>query len=249
MTLIRTLAAVAALAMTSAAAAAPALTVTPTHVELVSAGSKSRASITVVNQGSQPLPIEAVMLRATLDDAGVPKTSQAGDDFLIMPPQALIAPGATQNFRIQWLGDPLIDTSQSFLLYMSQIPVQLPQTKTAVQVVMSIGVMINVAPPRGLPRLQVVETGATIDGQGKRRPTLTVLNPSKIHALLPQATVHLSGGQWSQTLTSGVLGERLGIGLVQPGRRRKFVLPVELPPNVGQVQARLDFSPKEPGGR
>lgn len=227
----------------AAGSMASAMTVTPTHVELTSAGTRSRALITVVNHGARPLPVEAVILRATLDDAGVPQTSKAGDDFLVMPPLALIAPGATQNFRIQWLGDPLIETSQSFLLYMTQIPVKLRETTTAVQVVMSIGVLINVAPPRGVPNLQVVETGVITDGQGKRHPTLTVINPSKIHALLPQSNIYLTSGKWSETVTSATMAERIGIGLVQPGRRRKFILPIDLPPIVGGVQARLDFKP------
>ena len=223
--------------------AASAMTVTPTHVELTSAGSRSRTLITVVNPTTRPLPIEATILRATLDEAGLPQTSKSGEDFLVMPPQALIPPGATQNFRIQWLGDPLIETSQSFMLYMTQIPVKQPQTATGVQVVMSIGVMINVAPPRGLPSLQVMETGIATDKQGRRHPTLTVFNPSKVHALLPQSTITLTNGNWSQSLNSATLTERIGIGLVQPGHRRKFVLPVDLPPLAGSVQARIDFKP------
>jgi fimbrial chaperone protein len=228
----------------AAVSAVSAMTVTPTHVELISAGSGNRAMISVVNTGSQPLPIEATVMRATLDEAGLPQTSKGGEDFLVMPPQALIAPGATQNFRIQWLGDPMLETSQSFLLYLSQIPVKLPATRNAVQVVMSIGVMINVAPPRGRPSLQVIETGVTTDSHGKRHPTITVLNPSKVHALLPQSTIRLAAGTWSTTITSGLLRERIGIGLVQPGRRRKFILPVELPASVGSIQAQLDFRPK-----
>ena len=224
-------------------AAASAMTVTPTHVELISTGSRSRTLITVVNPTTRPLPVEATILRATLDDAGVPQMAKSGEDFLIMPPQALIPPGATQNFRVQWLGDPLIESSQTFMLYMTQIPVQLPQAITGVQVVMSIGVMINVAPPRGVPNLQVVDTGVVTDRQGKRHPTLTVLNPSKVHALLPQSTITLTSANWSQTITSGTLTERIGIGLVQPGRRRTFVLPIDLPSVAASVQARIDFKP------
>jgi hypothetical protein len=31
---------------------------------------------------------------------------------------------------------------------------------------------------------------------------------------------------------------------VEPGKRRKFTLPVELPPGVTSVQASIDFRPK-----
>jgi fimbrial chaperone protein len=237
---IRIVAALAALSIVAPPAAA--MTVSPTQLEMVSIGAGAHARITVTNTDEQPLAVEAILSRATLDEAGVPATSASGDDFLVMPPQAIIAPGGTQNFRIQWLGDPLIESSQTYLLYISQIPVKRRGT-SVVQVVVSIGVMINVAPPQGLPSLEVVSTGVVSDRSGVRRPTVTVENPSPVHALFPQSSVLLSSGSWSETVPAGLLSERIGIGLVQPGHRRRFILPVELPPYVTSVRASVDFRP------
>jgi len=223
-------------------AAAPAMTVSPTQVEMVSIGAAAHARITVTNTDDEPLAVEAILNRATLDEAGVPTTSPAGDDFLVMPSQAIIAPGATQNFRIQWLGEPMLETSQTYLLYMSQIPVK-RRGNSIVQVVVSIGVMINVAPPQGAPSLRVASTGIVSDGRGGRYPVVTVENPSLIHALFPQSSVQLSSGSWSETVPSGFLSEKIGIGLVQPGHRRRFILPVALPPGVTSVRANLNFRP------
>jgi len=244
MSLFRLVAAVLMFALIAPGEAAHAMTVSPTQVELISAGSHSRGQITVVNNSSVPLPVEAVIQSVSLDEMGMPKPVKTSDEFLVMPPQALIAPGATQNFRVQWLGDPMLAASQSYLLYMNQIPVKLPQGKSGVQIVMSMGVIINVAPPQGAPSLQIVDTGVTTDKQGKRHPTLTVQNPSKVHALLPQSTIRLTAAGWSTTLTPGMLNETIGIGLVQPGKRRKFVLPVELPAGVGSVRASLEMIQK-----
>ncbi len=98
---------------------------------------------------------------------------------------------------------------------------------------MSFGVIINVAPPQGSPSLAVVSTGVEADKKsGKRYPTITVENPTNIHALLPQSTIELSGGGWSHTMSATELTEKVGIGLVQPGKKRRFVLPVDLPPEV-----------------
>lgn len=222
--------------------AAEAMTVSPMQVEMISAGKRSHAVVSVVNNSDQPLPVEAVIQRMTLDEAGRAQPSKAGEVFLIMPPQALIPPGATQNFRVQWLGDPMMDQSQSFLLYMNQIPVKLPASKSAVQVVMSMGVMINVAPAQGSPSMKVVGTAITTDKSGKRFPTITVENTSRIHALLPQATITLASGNWSSTLTPRNLGDGVGIGLVQPGKRRRFILPVELPAGVSSLQASVEMA-------
>lgn len=231
-----------ALAVASLPSTAAALTVAPMQVEMVSAGSRSRATVSVVNNSDQPMPIEAVVERMSLDEAGRAQTGKAGEEFLIMPPQAMIPPGATQNFRIQWLGDPVIEKSQSFYVYFNQVPVKLPQGKAALQVVMSMAVMVNVAPPEGTPALEVVATGVVTGADGKRRPTLTVQNPGRIHALLPQASVKLSSGSWAETLAPGRLSETLGSGLVQPGKRRRFVLPVVVPPGVTRIEASLDMS-------
>lgn len=235
---------IAVLLGASFASAATAMTVSPTQIEMVSVGSSSRARITVTNTDNEPLAVEAVLLKATLDVNGTPKTSKGPEDFLIIPPQALIPPGATQNFRLQWLGDPVIETSQSYLLYISQVPVRLPRAVSVVQVVVSIGIMINVAPPTGSAKLKVVSTEIVRDSRGRRLPAITVENPSNVHALFPQSTVALSSASWSQSLPPGRLKETIGIGLVQPGHRRRFILPVEVPTGVTSVRTSIDFNPK-----
>ena len=138
----------------SAASAATAMTVSPMQVEMISAGARSRAQVSVVNNSDRPMPVEAVLQRLTLDENGKQKVSKAGEDFLVMPPQAMIPPGATQNFRIQWLGDPMMAQSQSFILAINQVPVKLPDRQAGVQFVMGLGVMVNVAPAAGQSRTQ-----------------------------------------------------------------------------------------------
>jgi fimbrial chaperone protein len=220
------------------------MSVTPIHVEMTSAGSGGRAQVTVTNDGTTPLPVEAAVQKLILAEDGAQQLAKGGDDFLVFPPQALIPPGASQVFRVQWVGEPVIAESESFMLSMNQIPVKLPEGQSAVQVVMSFGVVINVAPPQGTPALALVAAGIAKSKDGKRHPTITVENSSKIHALLPQSTIQVSGGGWSHAFSPLELREKVGIGLVQPGKRRRFVLPVDLPDGVTSVQASLDFKPK-----
>ncbi len=219
-----------------------AMTVSPMQVEMVSVGKQSHARVSVVNNSKNPLPVEAMIAKLSLDEAGKQKSVKGGDDFLVMPPQAMIPPGATQIFRIQWLGDPALARSESFMLYINQIPVKQPAGKNGLQFVMSIGAMVNVAPADGIPQLKVVSTGVTTGKNGKRYPSITVENPSNTHALLPRATVHLASGNWSSTLTPNLIADRVGIGLVQPGRRRKFTLPIELPATVARVNASVEMA-------
>jgi fimbrial chaperone protein len=231
-----------AIAFIASALPASAMTVSPVHVELSSAGSRNRSQITVINSSDSPLPVEALLVEASLDESGRVRASKAGEDFLIMPPQALIPPHSTQNFRIQWLGNPLIDSSRSYLLYFSQVPVQQARKLPSVQVVMSVGVMINVAPPRGTPSLDVESAGVAEQAGGHLRPVITVRNPTKIHAQLRETTIHLERGRWSKSLSPAHIEQLVGIGLVQPGQRRRFILPVDVPVGTGPLRVRVEIS-------
>jgi P pilus assembly chaperone PapD len=235
--------AVAALAIGAFAGRADAMSVTPVHVEMKSAGGHSRSQITVTNTSKTPLPIETTLESLVVDENGGRKTAKAGDEFLVFPPQAIIPPGGTQVFRLQWVGEPALAQSKSYLFNVSQVPVKLAKGENKVQVVMGFGVVINVAPTDGKPSLSVV--GTTIQTtKGKRQAVVTVENPTRTHALLPEGKLSLTGSGWSQSMASAEIREKLGIGLVQPGKKRKFVLPIDIPTNVTTVQASLDYKPK-----
>jgi P pilus assembly chaperone PapD len=224
-----------------AAQTAHAMSVSPTHIELKSSGAANRAQVVVRNDSSAPLPVEAIVDRLQLDESGKQHKTRDEASFLVFPPQTIVPPGASQVFRITWVGEPLLEQSQSFLLTLAQIPVQMKEPQNRVQVVMAFGVVINVAPPKGEPELQVVGSGITTTANGRRNPVITVQNPSRVHALLPRATIRLTSAGWSQTLTPAALDQKVGIGLVQPGKRRRFVLPISVPASVQEVRASLEL--------
>jgi len=235
---------IAFLAALAAAAPVSATSVSPIQLEMKSAGPASRTQVTITNTSEGPLPLEATVKRMELGENGEQQLSNGDDSFLVFPPQAMVPPGGTQVFRVQWVGEPQLQASQSFMLSLTQVPVKLPKGQAAVQVVMSFGVLVNVAPPQGLSELNLVRTGVAVEGPGKHHPTITVENPTAVHALLQQATIKLKGGAWSRTLTPTEIGRNIGTGLVQPGKRRTFTLPVDLPAGVSDVQASIDYRPK-----
>jgi P pilus assembly chaperone PapD len=72
---------------------------------------------------------------------------------------------------------------------------------------------------------------------------LTVKNPGNVHAKLTDATIKLSGGSWSQTFVPEQLRQTMGLGLVQPGKTRRFLLPVDMPEGISQITASIDYKP------
>lgn len=230
--------------MVASAAPAVAMSVTPAVVEMTSAGAGTRAMLRVINDAAKPLPVEIQISRVELDANGQQKLTPAGDEFLVFPPQVMVPPGATQVFRIQWLGEPTIPSSRSYIFSVNQVPVKMPKGKSGVQVVFNFATIVNVAPPQGQAAIQVLGSGVGRDPKGKLRPTVTVANPGNVHAKLSDATVRLRSGSWSHTLTPAALQQNLGVGLVQPGKQRRFFLPVDLPQGVSQVVAEVEYRPR-----
>jgi fimbrial chaperone protein len=222
---------------------ARAFSVSPTHIELTSVGRAGRRQIVVQNTYAVPLPIEISVEKFTLDENGRRRAIEAGDDFLVFPSQALIPAGGTQVFRLQWVGEPLLEKSQSYIVNVSQVPVRTARQHSGLQVAVSFGALVNVAPPKGEAQLDLVATEIVTDRTGTRLPMVTVRNPTQVHALFTHSTLRLAGENWSLTLPPGELQQKIGIGLVQPGKRRKFVLPVPLPANERRIRASLAFDP------
>jgi fimbrial chaperone protein len=112
----RALCAAALLVLAAAAPAVAATSVSPIQLEMTSAGPASRTQVTVTNTSQAPLAIETSLQRVELSENGEEKLSKAGDEFLIFPPQAMVPPGGTQVFRVQWVDEPRLERSQSFRL-------------------------------------------------------------------------------------------------------------------------------------
>jgi fimbrial chaperone protein len=236
------------LAFIVAAGDARATTITPMNIEMIAVGPRARAQIIVTNTASQPVAIEPTANRIVLNEHGKSSSSEAAEDFLILPTQALIAPGGSQTFRVQWLGAPDLAESRSYLIIMNQLPLQGLTAKAGLQFVISFAVAVNVAPAQGRGALKLVDSGVHTT-QGQRKPYIVIENPTPVHALLKDAAVTLAGDGWSTTLAQGSLQNVLGTGLVQPGRKRIFILPVAVPANVRELTASIDYRPSSSPNR
>jgi fimbrial chaperone protein len=234
---------VANAALLLVAPSAIAMSVQPTVLDMLTTGARNRSQITVTNESAASLPVEIIISRIELDEVGETISKPVGDEFLIFPAQALVAAGGTQSFRVQWVGDPQIKQSQSYIFSVNQVPVKMPKSTSGVQVVFNFATVVNVAPVTGRSALDLVSTGVGKDDKGKVRPAITVKNPGNIHAKLTDATIRMSSGGWSETLRPEQLRQVMGVGLVQPGKTRRFLLPLDLPAGVTQVSASIDYKP------
>lgn len=250
--LIRWLVAMAALALAAPwISLATAMSVNPIVLDLESFGRSASSQINVTNTQGSDLPIELQVNRVSIDQSGNVTIEPGGDaDFLIFPPQALIPPGETQVFRVQWVGEPAIAQSQSYIITVVQLPVEMPDGASGIQLLYNFQVVVNVSPPDGVSNLSVEETFVRRDEQGINRPVLTLKNSGNAHAYLSRAKIRVRQYDergdtiWSATLEPEDIAQSMGVGLVQPGRTRDFSLPMELPSETGTIKVNLRYDPR-----
>ncbi|KAA9014340.1 molecular chaperone [Sphingobium limneticum] len=231
-----------------AGTAAQAMTVQPVIVDLSTAGGRMSAVVTVENSFATALPVELKAVEADFKDGGLIASTRDADDLLIFPPQALIQPGRTQSFRVQWVGEPEIATSKHFFLTVAQLPVKLPEGQSAVQILYNFQVIVSVGAPGAKPEVRVAGTEQTKGEDGKVRLTLNLENQSNTYGYLSEGTLKISEKDASgkevmrQTLTGAEILQQMGYGLVGPGQKRRLQTPIELPVEGGTVEAI--FSPR-----
>ena len=226
-----------------AAAPAHALSVTPVTLEMSSAGKGTRAVITLTNPSAEPTAIEPTFERVTLDENGqATRQPVAGDHFLLMPLQALLPPGASQTFRLQWVGPPDIPQSESYFVTFNQLPVQGLAKRTGLTILAGFSVAVNVSPLEARPNIALV-TAALDRTAGKTRPAITVQNPTPAHALLKHATITIHADGTPYQLDGDTFAQTYGNGLLQPWSKRRFVLPIDLPPGTRAITASIAYRP------
>jgi P pilus assembly chaperone PapD len=224
-----------------------ALAVSPLVIDMSTGGRDGRATFTVTNDQKTSVPVEIEIFRLELGVDGEKKRTPADDDFVVFPPQAILKAGASQIFRLQWAGDPELSKSNSYLVSVNQTPVKLPQDASGVQIVFNFSVIVNVAPPASQAKLEALRVDVRQDKTQTPRPAILVRNMGSRHAYLGEASLTLSAGNWKRTITAPEMRQFIGVGLVQPGAQRRFVLPVDLPPGASVVSAEIGaVSPANP---
>jgi fimbrial chaperone protein len=224
-------------------APAQGMNVQPLVVDMASVGAHAHAVVEIVNDSAAPMPVEVTYTKLDIAVDGKTTQSQAGDEFLVFPPQAVVAAGATQTFRIQWAGEPNIQKSQSFILSVSQIPVKKKTDDSGVQMVFSFGVIVNVAPPGAQSAIKLVSAEPATES-GKSGAAITVENPSSTYSYISDAGVVLESGSWRKTINASEMKQKLGYGVVLPGRKRRFFIAEDVPAGAGKITATLNYTPK-----
>ncbi len=222
---------------------AAAMTVQPVVVDLQTSGGRMSQVVTVENTFSTQLPVEIQIQELELTPTGVKQTGKDPGDLLVFPPQALIEPGQTQTFRIQYVGDPALARSKHYYITVAQLPIKLPEGQSAIQILYNFQVLVSVSPSGIKPNIVVDSATIGKNPAGKPIAMVSVHNDSVAHGYLANGHLRIaefdSSGKevFAKTLSGAEIQQSMGFGLVGGGQARTVAVPIELPSETGTVEA------------
>jgi fimbrial chaperone protein len=239
-----------ALTLGLVSAAYAAMTVQPVVLDLRMVGRNTGGQIRVENTGTNPLPVEIRLLEANLRLDGVGASDRLTEDLVAIPSQAIIPPGATQAFRIQYVGNPEAPTSRHYYAEVAQTPVAVSGGQSTIQVLYNFQAMVNVASAVAGPPVLSIESAeiAHPTAAGPARIAFTVHNAGPNYGYLSNSAITLvqrnAAGQelFRRTMSGSDIQQQIGFGLVGPNTSRKFVAPIDLPSGDGTAEVRMSRS-------
>ena len=219
------------------------MTVQPVMINLNTSGRGMSQVVTVENTFATALPVELRVQALKVTENGVELTGVDPGDLLVFPPQALIEPGQTQSFRVQYVGEPDLAASKHYYITVAQLPVQLPEGQSAIQILYNFQVLVSVAPNGAKPALAIQSASVASNAEGKPVPVITVSNASAAHGYLSNGRLRIiqkdADGKeiFRRSLSGPEIQQTIGFGLIGANQNRVVQIPVELPSEGGTVEA------------
>jgi fimbrial chaperone protein len=201
--------------------------VTPLLIEINDqTRSSSRNAIRVRSTEDSRRAIEIKVFERIFDANGEQTFRPADDQFLILPPQALLEPAAVQVFRFQYLG-PSVQQSRNFYFNVRQMPVDLAADRSQISVIVEFAASVNVGPMTGEPDLAVSHSAPQQTEAGPRL-VMMVENRGPRHAYLSQKGLRVTTPAGTVVNYTGEeLKSLIGDTLVPAGGKRRFEMVVE----------------------
>lgn len=227
----------------SVASSALASRVSPMALDIAPYGRESVGRVQFVNTSNREYPVEARVFLGEISEDGELALMPADDEFVVFPPQLVLPPLGEQVFRVQYVGEPELDRARVYYLSLQQLPVELEAGPPQVQVLVNFNVFINVE-PEGTSAVARVDTVTTETRDNVAGVLVRVANDGNGMLLAGQLAWRLvgttkSGEPFERKFTPAELGTIVGVGVVAPGKTRKFFFPLDADIELASVSAEL----------
>lgn len=212
-------------------------------------GSDATRSYEIVNDTDEPIAVDVSVGLSQIGLTGDENLTPAEDDFLVYPPQMILAPGELQTVRVTWLGNPTPEQELTYRLIAEQLPIHLVdpeapipnQTSGEIKLTFRYIASMFIRPQGVASDVSLVAVEPIVIDSGETKLSVTLDNRGNGNARLTDWQLDLvSQGQTVQ-ITPASAKEMSG-RVIQPGQQRQFELawPEELP--IGDVKATFQLT-------
>ncbi|WP_261818051.1 fimbrial biogenesis chaperone [Vibrio gallicus] len=196
--------------------------VTPMYLEMEYVGRKAQSSYQVTNNTSQPVMLDVLVHKVSIDPETNQEISTAADeDFLILPPQAMVAPNTIRRFRVRYLGEGQVDSTQTYRVMFEQLQTNDGnETASQVKFLFNFSTVVFVSPTQD-------KCTRTLNAQVDS-PNIVLVNKGNCVINIGQARLTFAvGDEETESTWSGLELENSSNYLI-PKVTKKYVLPKEL---------------------
>ena len=207
-------------------------------------GSGTARTFVVRNTHDEPVALQIEMFRRSADETGKELRQPEYDDFIITPPQLVLAPGQSQSIRVQWIGDTNPDIELSYRMIVEQLPIPYAREDAGDQRVTDISLGIRyeaalyVVPNEGGPAVEVTHAEPAQTETDEQVLRLTVKNIGERRAILQEPTLTVQSGAQTATLSGDDIS-RLNNYNIIAGTQTVFDIPWPEALPVGPVSASI----------
>ena len=211
-------------------ASAGDFTVTPVRLHF---GAKDRAiAVTVTNNDSNPLTMQADLFEWRQENGGKDVLTPTEDLFL-SPPIVTIPPNSRQVVRLARLNDgtPAPDEPLTYRMIVREIPEATAEKTLTVRIALAFSMPIFIAPEEPKRQLDCQATRLSPDSI-----RATCANQGNVYALITQLTLAAPGGEV-------LLSQDIGGGYILPEATRSFDLKRQngkIPAGKAQLEVLMD---------
>jgi fimbrial chaperone protein len=230
------------------------------------------AAVRARNTSDKPMTLELEVESRHVNRDGTQSRSAAEDDFVLIPPQAVVPVRGSQVFRLQALPTGAVE-SKSYFVTVHQLPVKMDEIGgggAQIQMVFAFDVAVHVVPKGAEAKPELVAaTVSTTTISDKSKPAtgspaaaqvvasrqvpaveITLRNAGTKYLYLQDLEYMATGVSQSGTKVDlprwdqNAVIDAAGVTLVEPGAERVFKLPLEGVPALKSVQVEIRQRPK-----
>ena len=209
--------------------------------DLAPSGEGATKLIRINNDQDHAITLEITVFERSIAPDGRETRKRADDDFVIFPPQTIVAPHTLQSVRVRYVGPTNFESTKMYVVSINQVPVQPEElTRTGVQFVVDFGTTAYVNPSNSKAALSV----ATVVPGAKGKVDVTIRNDGNRYASISLSKLTVRSGDGRVFDISGdPLRTAIGLSIVPPNGTRIFHIPAPAGfPRKG-LTGQLDYQP------